>query len=203
MCIAIPTVLTLIAVVGFSFSDGNIKTIANATKEDVLEDIENQFKFARSMGIASSLLGAVLAGYLVNDSDTFSFFVAWTASAVQLLTFISYSAIRLKKEEIVSELRIFEISFIMFVMLIGFIYCLSEAGDPNLFSQKAGSDETAMGVEMEVQSDSIEESQVGPVEFISYKMRFAVSATVLFLLWLRYEIFWVRRMLRIVEIRVR
>ena len=170
--IGIAAVLALVVVVGFSFGDRITKESSNSDV-NIQEEMENQFKFSRSMGIGSSLLALMLTGILMEDGSRALFNLAGGVSAVQLLTFMAYSTIRLKKEEIESELKIFEMSFIMFVMLVGFVYCLSEV--------------------------SMRETKEKPYEF---DMRFAFSAAVLFFLWLRYEVFWVRRMIQIVEIRV-
>jgi len=116
---------------------------------------------------------------------------------VQLLTFIAYSAIRLMKEEFESRLRIFEISFIMFVMLLGLVYCLSEVDfsfDDNNQTKNNESEDSDMMIEEESNDNQDRKNK---------NTRFLFPSFFLFCLWLRYEIFWVRRMLQIVEVRVR
>ena len=176
--IAIAAVVALILVVEFSFRDRN-DIASNGSSEDKDQDeLESQFKFSRSMGIGVSIIALLLAGILTSNGSPYSFYSAWAVSTIQLGTFMVYSAIRLKKEEVESHLKIFEISFIMFVILLGLVYCLSKTWTN------------------QVSSDS-------PVVFLPVDGRFAFSSAVFFLLWLRYEIFWVRRMFQIVEIQVR
>lgn len=113
-CVSICILFALIGAVYFSFKD----TI------DEQDEIENHFKFARAMGIGSAVLALTLSGILIELSVCY--FIGYSFSAIQLLTFIAYSAIRLFKPEKKEKLKIFEISFIMFVFLIGCVYCLSQ-----------------------------------------------------------------------------
>ena len=174
LCIAIAALVALVLVVVFSFRDRVDVKYKDHADDEIQQDMETQFKFARSMGITSAIIALLLSGILINGRPDYCFYIAWTVAVVQLSTFIVYSSIRLKKEEVESKLNIFEISFMMFVLLLGFVYCLSQ-------------------LEKEVDSTN----QLGP------DLRFLFSTISLFFLWFRYELFWVRRIFQIVEVRVR
>ena len=184
LCISIAASIALILVVLFSFRDRISYKDRNISEDEAPEELETQFKFARSMGIGSAIFALVLAGILINGRPDLYFYIAWIVAAAQLLTFTVYSAIRLIKEEVESELKIFEVSFIMFVMLLGFIYCLSQ-------------------LEKSVSSCPPDSSNCNWFSSREPDGRYLFSAAILFLLWLRYEVFWVRRIFQIVEVRVR
>ena len=173
--ISVPVYITMVIIVLFSFRD---------YPDENDEELEGHFRFARAMGVGTGILGMALAGALLNNDEIpasegllvgegkhgdFIFFTAFFVSLVQMLTFVSYSAIRIFKEERESRLKIFEISFIMFVFLIGFIVSVYE---------------------------------IKLVQDSAVPWRNIVSSVLLFSLWLVYEIFWIRRIFQIVEIRL-
>jgi len=83
--IAIPVTMALVLVVMFSFKDRIVQIDKDATKTE-LENIENEFKFARSMGIGSAILALLLTGILpfplydVKIMDEVPFYFAWGGS---------------------------------------------------------------------------------------------------------------------------
>ena len=115
------------------------------------------------MGIGTAFLGMLLA---TKVPDEMAFGVAYGAAAIQLVTFIAYSTIRLVREESEAHDKIFQISFMMFVFLLSAIWCLSK--NPGFTS-----------------------------------LRYNISTAIFAYLWLRYEIFWIRRIRQIVEVRFR
>ena len=162
--VSIPIYLTMVVVVLFSFRD---------VPDEDDTDVENHFRFARAMGIGTGILGMALAGFLFEYPEKeVVFFVAYAIALLQLSTFVFYSALRLFKKEKEVRIKIVEISFIMFIHLLGFTYCMSN-------------------VSIDAEGD-----------FIGQSLRYALSSVVLGVLWLIYEIFWIRRIFRIIEIRV-
>ena len=162
---AIPVYFTLLLIVFFSFKDISVPE---------LEDVENHFRFSRAMGIGSAILAIAMIVVLMNEDDRY-YRLAYSCALVQLVTFILYSLIRLIKEESSADIRIFQISFMMFIFLIAGVFCLNGAID------------TEEGIFFT--SDG----------FIN---RFGWTAAFFGLLWAVYEAFWIRRVLRIVEFRV-
>lgn len=160
--VAIPIFVTLSLITLFSFKD-------NLTDEND-EGIENHFRFSRAMGVGTAIIAMVLTGFLNNKEPDHVFYIGYFVAIIQLVTFIVYSAIRLFKEESEAKLHIFQISFIMFVFLIAFIYSYNASSN---------------------------------IKDVKIWNRYMVSAVVFGLLWLIYEVFWVRRILQIVEFRVR
>ena len=165
---AIPVYFTLLLIVFFSFKDISVPE---------LEDMENHFRFSRAMGIGSAILAIAMIVILMDENDRY-YRLAYSCALVQLVTFILYSLIRLIKEESSADIRIFQISFMMFIFLIAGVFCLSYVVD------------TGDGIF----SYTLDEARV--------INRFGWTAAFFGLLWAVYEAFWILRVLRIVEFRV-
>lgn len=86
-------------------------------KEAVQEDIENQFKFARSVGVATGILSLYIIGSEARAADIW-FYLMYGAALLQLAVFLFYLAIRNFKEEQPAKILIFQIAVMTCAFLL-------------------------------------------------------------------------------------
>ena len=75
-------------------------------KTNINEEIENQFKFARSIGVATGILCLYFLGSKNREVDIW-FYIIYGAAVLQLSVFLFYLAIRNFKEEEPAKIQIF------------------------------------------------------------------------------------------------
>lgn len=168
LLVSIPIYIALFLILVFSFKD--------SSPNDPEEDIEHQFRFSRAIGIGSAFIAMTSAA--VSATNDTAFWISYLAALIQLATFIIYSTIRLIREESESQVKIFQISFMMFMFLICFVYSLSHA----------------------TLTDGIFSNVQGETKVVD---RYGLTMIVFGTLWLVYEIYWIRRIWQIVEFRLR
>ena len=170
LLVSIPVYLTLFLIMIFSFRDKGIV--------DPEEDIENQFRFSRALGIGSAILAMGIVVVFFQSEGGFFFYLCYFAALAQLITFVFYSLVRLVREESKHDGRLFQISFMMFVFLIISTYCFS------------------VGT---IHDDIFIIRDAGGADRIN---RAGITGIIFGILWLIYEIFWILRIYRIVEFRI-
>lgn len=182
LMVSIPIYLTLFLIVLFSFKD--------RMPTNTEDDIESNFRFSRAMGIASAAVVLVLAAIIIHKDNQARFLIIYTSALLQLITFWIYTGIRLVKEEPPSKYTVFQISFMMFVFLVAFTYCFAQAdfGDTLLLKDTGGSI-SGDGAPPQKGTQSID--------------RYAVTGIIFFLLWIVYELYWLRRIWQLIEFNVR
>jgi hypothetical protein len=114
----------LVVILSFFYVPTELKIWNEQTddeKSHVNEEIENQFKFARSIGVATGILCLYFLGSKDREVD-FWFYTIYAAAVLQLAIFLLYLAIRNLKEEEPTKIQIFQIavmtcSFLVFATL--------------------------------------------------------------------------------------
>ena len=181
LLVAIPVYFTLLLIMVFSFRD--------KSSADPDEDIENHFRFSRALGIGTAIFAMGLVVVIFPQSGGLYFYLCYLAALTQLITFVFYSLVRLVREESRNDGRIFQISFMMFIFLIVATFCFAVGSEHDGMVQYTEKVEEVIGGE-------IKEEEIKKIN------RAGITGLVFGALWLIYELFWILRIYRIVEVRL-
>ncbi len=145
------------------------------------ENQEDQLKFARAVGISTAVMCLAVGSKSVEKAELL-FNTNYFACILQLGVFSIYAATRLVREEQSSEFNFFQFSLVTSVFLIGATYAIS---------QIKITDDSYTQIIIKNGDSSI--SKIDP---------FFVTSIVLYLLWSACQIFWIRRIISLINISV-
>ena len=184
----IPLAIVLILLTVFSFVH-KVQSGANLSDEDV----DEQLKFSRSICISSAILCLVFGCWRISATlPDWVFYFHYFVCTVQIAAFIVYSAARLRYEELVTSLNHFQIALVTSAYLVAATVCIG------LVELAWGFEENQKDVFYVFRSwdteDGIKESQ--------YLNLFSLTALFFYGLWLWCQIYWIKRLAKIVKITV-
>jgi len=148
-------------------------------KEEAKKDIEDQLKFSRTISVSVGMICLVISSKSL-AYKSFLFYVNYLSCILHILIFVIYMSIRVKKEEEITNFNFFQFSFMTTSYLVAFSFCISNIDiSDNLLLKNAiaGSNDKIMDT-------------------------FSISSILFYILWLSSEIYWIKRISRIVEIRI-
>lgn len=181
----VPLAIVLILLTVFSFMH-KVQSGANLSDEDV----DEQLKFSRSICISSAILCLVFGGWRVAETLLdWVFYFHYFVCTIQIVVFIVYSAARLRYEEFVTSLNHFQIALVTSAYLVAATVCVG------LIEQARGFEEDVFYVvrTLEVNEETKE---------LTYLNLFSLTALFFYGLWLWCQIYWIKRLAKIVNITV-
>ena len=192
--LAIPVALVLFFLTIFTFAH---KVDKPATED--LDELEGQLKFARSLCILSAVLCLVIGGIaLIKDVYYELFTIHYLACFWQIAVFLVYTATRLKKEEPSAFLNHFQVALVTSSFLIGATICMTLIDPWKSFECK----EIVSSV-FSQDCYNVGESSDGETIYKTSVDRFFLTAAFFYILWIWCQVYWVKRLSRIIVISVR
>ena len=211
---ALPIVAVLTCLTGLcliSTQNGNVggdkgEAAASLSPEE-LQEIDNQLRLSRSLGIMSGVFCLALGGSdavyelpFILGGETFSmdvtlgvFCVIYVTSVVQILIFVVYAAIRVnRREPAPSSSNFVQIALVTSAFLVGAAICMYQA------------DELTFIVRHEIKELTISEDGTkvnkSPEDGIN---KFLLASIALYLHWLWCQVHWVKQLGKVVQISIR
>lgn len=181
----VPLAIVLILLTVFSFIH---KVKSGTSLSD--EDVDEQLKFSRSICISSAILCLVFGCWRISATlPDWVFYFHYFVCTVQIATFIVYSAARLRYEELVTSLNHFQIALVTSAYLVAATVCVG------LVAYAQGFDKDVFYVVEKLEVD-------GATKISNYPNLFSLSALLFYGLWLWCQIYWIKRLAKIVKITV-
>ena len=184
----VPLAIVLILLTIFSFMH---KVQSGAGLSD--EDVDEQLKFSRSICISSAILCLVFGCWRIAETlFDWIFYFHYFVCTVQITTFIVYSAARLKYEELVTSLNHFQIALVTSAYLVAATVCVG------LVELAQGFEKSENDVFYVVRSVEVGDK----TKELYYLNLFSLTALFFYGLWLWCQIYWIKRLAKIVKITV-
>ena len=181
----VPLAIVLILLTVFSFMH-RVQTGANLSDEDV----DEQLKFSRSICISSAILCLVFGCWRVAVSlSDWVFYFHYIVCTVQIVSFTIYSAARLRYEELVTSLNHFQIALVTSAYLVAATVCVG------LVEHARGFENDVFYVVRNVETGDVTSK-------LNYLNLFSLTALFFYGLWLWCQIYWIKRLAKIVNITV-
>lgn len=170
---AIPLIIVLIFLTLFVFLHNT-----EANNKDSEDSFESQLRFSRAICISSGLLCLIVGTWqFAGPKKEILFYVHYISCLWQIVTFVLYTATRLKKSEPKSGLNHFQISLVTASYLVGITACVHLVKGDAIFI-------------------------TFPYESMSHINFYGVSALVFWFLWTGCQVYWTIRLARTIRISV-
>ena len=170
--LAFPLVIVLILLTNLSLEQQH----KNSTDLKIGKKLEGQMKLAYSLCISSGILCLVFGGAnLVEDDSLLLFCFLFFACIGQIVVFLNYTAMYIKKDKFCTELEHVHIALTTASLFVGATVCMTLINPPR----------------------SIDWTNIVPDIFIRDEVNpnpFAVTAVFFYILWIRYLMFWIKRL---------